>query len=253
MDGGGRMKFAQTATVAVILAIGMIASAGLISKFLLKVRHERVEAIEVKGYAGKNVLSDIGKFTCRFSAEGKTLKEAYDTLMKSQASVLAYFRQKGFGEKEISIEAVNTNRVMMRDDKGKETNEVHHYAASQSVNVSSGNAELIRSTSTSVTELIQGGVDISADAPRFYVSDLKSIKLELLEAATRDGYDRARILAQNSGGRVGTLISAEQGVIQITERNSTDTSGGGVYDTSSIDKTAKVVVTLNYAVDNTKK
>ena len=117
----------------------------------------------------------------------------------------------------------------------------------------SGNAELIRSMSTSVTELIQDGVDISAEAPRFYVSDLKSIKLELLEAATRDGYDRARILAQNSGGRVGTLISAEQGVIQITERNSTDTSGGGVYDTSSIDKTAKVVVTLNYAVDNAKK
>ena len=212
------MKFAQTATVAVILAVGMIVSAGLISKFLLKVRHERVEAIGVKGYAEKNVLSDIGKFTCHFSAEGKNPKETYDTLMKSQDSVLSCLRKKGFGEKEISLEAVNTNRVMMRDDKGKETNEIHHYVASQSVNVSSGNAELIRNAATSVTELIKDGVDISAEAPRFYVSDLKSIKLELLETATRDGYDRARTLAQNSGGRVGALISAEQGVIQITER-----------------------------------
>ena len=56
-------------------------------------------------------------------------------------------------------------------------------------------------------------------------------------------------LAKNSGGRVGALLSAEQGVIQITERNSTDTSGDGVYDTKSIAKTAKVVVTLEYAVD----
>ena len=45
------MKFAQTAVVALILAAGMVASAGLISKFFLKVRHEQMKAIVVKGYA----------------------------------------------------------------------------------------------------------------------------------------------------------------------------------------------------------
>ena len=45
------------------------------------------------------------------------------------------------------------------------------------------------------------------------------------------------------------LISAQQGVLQITERHSTETSGYGVYDTATIEKTAKAVVTLEYAIE----
>ena len=60
---------------------------------------------------------------------------------------------------------------------------------------------------------------------------------------------RALALAKGSKGRIGALISAQQGVFQITERHSTDTSGSGEYDTSSIDKSAKAVVTLEYAIE----
>jgi hypothetical protein len=246
------MKFVQTAVVAAILAAGMVGSAGLVSKFFLKVRHEKVNAIVVKGYAEKDVTSDIGKFTCTFATEGATQREAYDALLKSQAAVLAHLKAKGFGEKEILPVGINTGRTMKRDEKGNETNEIHHYWAGQSVEVTSGDVERIRSAAGGVMELIKQGVDISAGTPRFYVSDLKAVKMELLEKATKDGHSRALALAGNSGGKVGALLSAEQGVIQITERNSTETSGDGVYDTRSIAKTAKVVVTLEYAVDQEK-
>jgi hypothetical protein len=43
-------------------------------------------------------------------------------------------------------------------------------------------------------------------------------------------------------------VSASQGVYQIVARGSTGSSDYGEYDTSSIDKTARVVVTLEYAV-----
>jgi len=71
----------------------------------------------------------------------------------------------------------------------------------------------------------------------------------LLAQATEDGYCRALTLAQGSKGKIGALTSAQQGVFQITERHSTDTSGGGEYDTSSIEKTAKAVVMLEYAIE----
>ena len=83
----------------------------------------------------------------------------------------------------------------------------------------------------------------------FYVSTLPVTKLELLAKATDDAYRWAVVLAENSRGRVGALISARQGVLQITARYSTDTSGYGVYDTATIEKTAKAVVTLEYAVE----
>ncbi|MFN2352064.1 MAG: hypothetical protein ABR497_08980 [Kiritimatiellia bacterium] len=51
---------------------------------------------------------------------------------------------------------------------------------------------------------------------------------------------------------MGALISARQGVFQITTRHSTDTSGYGTYDTTTIEKTAKAVVTLEYTVEQAK-
>jgi hypothetical protein len=47
---------------------------------------------------------------------------------------------------------------------------------------------------------------------------------------------------------VGRLVSAAQGVYQIVARGSTSGSDYGEYNTSSIDKTARIVVTLEYAV-----
>jgi hypothetical protein len=56
-------------------------------------------------------------------------------------------------------------------------------------------------------------------------------------------------LAEKGKGKVGALMSAQQGVFQITQRNSTDTSSYGMYDTSTIEKTAKAIVTLEYAIE----
>jgi len=49
-------------------------------------------------------------------------------------------------------------------------------------------------------------------------------------------------------GIVGPLISADQGVIQIVPVNSTEVSGEGIYDTRTVVKTIKAVVTLEFAV-----
>jgi hypothetical protein len=100
--------------------------------------------------------------------------------------------------------------------------------------------------------LVKEGVELNVAAPQFYVSDLHDTKLELLGRATDDAYRRAVTLARNSHGKVGALTSAQQGVFQITARHSTDTSGYGLYDTTSIEKTAKAVVTLDYAIEMDK-
>jgi hypothetical protein len=59
---------------------------------------------------------------------------------------------------------------------------------------------------------------------------------------------RAEELAKNSGSEVGTLKYASQGVFQITPVNSTDVSDYGIYDTSTVDKSIKAVVTIEYSI-----
>ncbi len=59
---------------------------------------------------------------------------------------------------------------------------------------------------------------------------------------------RASSLAENSGSKVGALKYASQGVFQITPLYSTDVSGYGRYDTSTIEKSVKAVVTIEYSI-----
>lgn len=232
---------------ALILALGLVASAALLSSFFVRVRQE--QAITVKGYAERDLVSDIGRFTCRFSARGSTLQEAHERLEASRLAVTGGLRQRGFADSHLTLRAIDMSKVMRRDAQGRETNEVEYFDASQEIVVTSGDVQRIADAASGMTDLIRDGIDISVFRPAFFVSRLEDTKLDLLTRATEDGYRRALALAGPSGGRVGALVSARQGVFQITERNSTETSDYGEYNTATIEKTAKAVVTLEYAIE----
>lgn len=240
-------NFLKMTSGVVILAVGMIVSAGVLSKFFVRIRHE--QAITVKGYAEKDVVSNVGKFSCTCQARGTSLAEAYGKLQDGKRRVADYLRQNGFLDDEVEAGTIGTLKVSKRDAQGRETNEIEYYDVSQTLTITSTNVVRVRQVSTAITDLIKEGLDLSASSPEFYVSDLKETKLELLSKATEDAYRRAVALAESSHGKVGALMSAQQGVFQITARHSTDTSGYGMYDTATIEKTAKAVVTLEYAID----
>jgi hypothetical protein len=99
-----------------------------------------------------------------------------------------------------------------------------------------------------IYDLSATGMRVSLSGPRYLISDLGDSKLELVRLATQNGRDRARVIAKNAKARIGKLVSARQGVIQITAPNSTDSSDWGTYDTSTIEKTAKVTVHLEWEI-----
>jgi len=240
-------NLAWMAAVAVILALGMIGSAALVSKLFVSIKHEK--EISVKGYAERDVVSDVGRFICSYSSRKSTLVEAYKDLQAQKQAVLKYLKDKGIKAEEMEVREIDTTKLYLKDADGNNTNAIQYYQASQRIWLTSENVGLIREISREITELIKDGIDIYACSPDFYVSDLKAVKVALLAEATEDGYKRAQTLASKSGGAVGRLRSASQGVFQITEPNSTRTSGYGVYDTSTIEKTVKAVVTLEYSIE----
>ena len=82
------------------------------------------------------------------------------------------------------------------------------------------------------------------------MSDIDQVKFQLMRESTKNGRKRAEILAESSGERLGKLVSAKQGVIQITKRNSSQTSSYGIYDTETIEKVVKLVVTLEFEIES---
>ncbi|HRI54143.1 MAG TPA: SIMPL domain-containing protein, partial [Pseudomonadota bacterium] len=72
---------------------------------------------------------------------------------------------------------------------------------------------------------------------------------QILGEATKDARTRADEIAANSGCSIGEVRQAQMGVIQITQPDSTEVSGYGRYDTSTIDKDVSVVVSLTLGIE----
>lgn len=82
--------------------------------------------------------------------------------------------------------------------------------------------------------------------PSFYISNLKELRPALLEEAMKDAKVRAEAIMSATGGEVGAVVAVRSGPFQVTSPDSVDTSAGGFYDTSTIDKTVTSTVTVTF-------
>jgi len=227
------------------LALGFAFSSYLISHAIVKFKNS--EIIKVKGSASRQIKADFGTWTGVFEARSPELAKAYAELESSKAKVEALVKAKGFEQAEVKFDKISIREERKIDDKGRQTNAIEAYLVSQPVVVSTFKVAALEELSRSFTELIKDGVYADAQEPSFIVTKLDQFKMDLLAEATRNGAERARVLASSSGGKVGRLVSASQGIFQITRPASGETSDEGAYDKSTIDKELKAVVTLEFA------
>ncbi|MPN37755.1 hypothetical protein SDC9_185276 [bioreactor metagenome] len=97
-------------------------------------------------------------------------------------------------------------------------------------------------------ELLPEGIGISSFEPQYSYSKLNEIKVNMLSEATKDAKKRAEKIAASNGNKIGNIISANQGVFQITAPFSNEINDYGINDVSSINKTIKSVVTVEYLI-----
>ena len=71
----------------------------------------------------------------------------------------------------------------------------------------------------------------------------------MLQEAAGNSKIRAERLAKSTGNWVIGVISALQRIFQITEPKSTQTSSWSMYDTSSIEKKVRTVVTMEFRTE----
>jgi hypothetical protein len=179
--------------------------------------------------------------------QSATISEAYNTLKTQTNQLLSLVQAKK--TVELNADNINLEKVYQRNDKGNFTNTIEYYLVSQSFNMNSKDVQKIKTLAKELGDFLSQGFQVSISGPYYYITDLNQIKMELLGEATHDGYQRARLMASNSGGKVGKLVEAQQGIFQITTPDSTDVSSYGIYDTSTIEKDIKAVVTLKYLIE----
>ncbi len=205
------------------------------------------QMLTVKGFAEKDVISDYAKWTGSFRETALTKQDVYKNLLLTKDIVTASLQSKGLKGKDISYGQVFIYSVYKRDDKGINTNEIEKYDGTLQVNFESADIALVARIAKESESLIQEGVNFESQPPQYLFSKLDDLKIQLLGEAAKDAKERASELSSKVGGKIGALRNAKQGVFQITSRNDTSVSGYGMYDTSSVNKTVKAVVTMSFA------
>lgn len=244
------MKILLKALPNFMIAIGLLGSTWIFCNTYIKTR-PLTHTIDVKGYAEKAIVSEVGTWKFLVVAREPDLKKCFSKLSHGKAKVLALLKSLNIKDQELEIQPINKREILEKNEKGHDTNKIEAYHVSQAFVIESKDTLKISKLPASVESLNQEGVEIESSQPSyFYPSDkMDALKVDLLGEATQNARKRALQLAKNSDAKVGRLLSTRQGVFQVTAPYSSDLSDYGTYDTSSIKKVVKIVVTASYSTE----
>jgi uncharacterized protein len=238
-------------TNAIIFSIAIVVASIFLSNAYVK-RSRAVGKISVTGLGKRDFTSDLIVWDGYFSKESTDLKIASAELNKDKKLIEDYLSKKGIVASEVVFSAVETNRKT----KSKYSNdgryigeEFEGYGLTQSVQITSKDVNKVETISREITELLNIGIQFYSTPPRYYLTQLADLKLELISEATDDARIRAEKISEKSGGKIDNLESANMGIFQITGQNSDEEySWGGTFNTSSKEKSASITMKLTYTL-----
>ena len=200
----------------------------------------------VTGSFKQKVNSDIAKFSAGFSRNipVEDLKSGYSQMKSDEAVVKKFFIEAGFNEKDLLISPVFMDAPFMYD-----SNAAKEYILRQTVEIQSKETQKLTDLSKNVQKLIDEGVIFSINSLQYYVTNLPELRISLLADAVKDAKARAQKIAEGTGKQIGTIKTANMGVVQVLPVNSTDVSDYGTYDTSTVEKEVMVTVTVLFTLN----
>lgn len=245
------LLFSIFLSVAIVIAASIIANS-------IKEFSNISNTIDVKGLAIKNIKSDNAIFVINIHGKSSIKEEAYINLENQIKKVLSYLKDQKINQELITRgdESLERNYKYLTkkiDDNTTEQQEIfQYYLASGNLTIKSTDVNKIAKIYSNINKFFElHNYTATANSPKYLVSNLEDIKMSLIADATANAKTRADEFAKSGNIKVGSMKSATQGVFNIiaTDRLSdNDDYYGGTYDKTTIEKIAKVVVTIKFGI-----
>ena len=202
----------------------------------------------------QRVQSDIATWAISVSSSvkitdenAKTRGNALSNVSADAKKVVEFLRKSGFDASEIKTSNVSVYNMYTKNKNGYDTTEVCGKTAECTVSVQTRKFDVLENAVSNADKI--GTINVNITAPSYLYSKLEDPKLDLLARATANAKERAKTLANAGGASLGNIISASQGVFQITQPLSTKTASYGMYDTSTVEKDVRCVVNVKFLVE----
>ena len=234
-----------------LLAIGMASAA-----FILGVQAKRAvagqQSITVKGLAEKPIKADSAEWQINVGVTAENQAGALKLVAQERKVVEEFLVKQGFSSENWTVDvesiAPHYEEVFIKDTPRQVQKGFEAY---QNIRVSSKDLTKITAANKAFLQLRAENHPVTAQPPQFLVGDLETVKMSLIADATKNARSRATEFVKQDGVKVGVMKSASQGAFYILPvgGEASDDSYGGTYDKSTIDKTARVVVTIVYNIE----
>ena len=243
-------------------ALANVVCVGILAWAYLSVKLEP-KTLAVTGSARKGILSDQVTWTGTITAKDANLVKAYDELKIASDKVKDFLVTNGIPETNITLSAIVTTRRFHQEIVPATpatattpaspanvitTDKVETYTLTQSIAINSADMTKVPWVSRAVTSLIKEGVEIDSGPPSYLYTKLSELKINMLADATKDATARAEQIVENAHGRLGKLVEARMGVMQINPKGVSATSAEGNNDTSSYEKDITAIVSVKFEV-----
>jgi len=203
-------------------------------------RNDSEGTISVKGLSERDVPASIAIWSISFQEVGNSLPEINSALEKSTTTVVAFLKERGFEETELTVQppAVRDHSFDTREEG--EILPENRFSAHQSVLLRTTKVDQIKPSLGATSKLMQEGVFLSSGGkPNYIYNQINEIKPGMIEEATRNASIAGGQFARDSGIKLGKLMNASQGWFQVDDRDAA---------TPEI-KTVRVVVDVVYGVE----
>jgi hypothetical protein len=144
--------------------------------------------------------------------KSNNIDDLYANIEKNITTIKAFLTEKGFEASEINVAPANIYQDTYRDA-------VFRYNASNYISVYTNKVDIAKVASGDTLLLMKKGVVLNQNSIVFNVSDINSIKPQMLEEAIQNAKKTADQFAENAGSRLGRVSRANQGVFDITDKD----------------------------------
>ena len=239
--------------LATLLAAALVAGAGILASRLKNIGAGK-QSIVVKGLSEKPVKADNAEWKVGVKVHGERFADTLKALREARPIIDRFLEEQGFPATSISAgpEVVEEHHEVEDLPKGGSRMVQKGFDGAQALIVRTDALASIDKANKAIIELKAAGKPVFYYTPEYLIRDLEAVKMSLIGDATRNARQRAEEFAKVGAANVGAMRSASQGAFYIlpAQGDSEDAGDyGGAYDKSTVDKRARVVVTIEYAIE----
>lgn len=229
------------------LAIGLSASGYFVGRSIERFKsHDRT--VVVKGLSEREVKADLAIWTLSFKNSGTDLTILERKLEQDKQAVIEFFKECGFAVEDIQIGTVSVAQVTdtVTKDNGH-VESINRFNTDGSVTLHTSNVDLVTQSTVRLSELLRKGVIVSG-APFYHYTKFPALRPEMIAEATQSARQAALQFASDSGSKVGSIRTANQGTFTINPRDSYG-EGADYTEIYSVNKKIRVVSTVTFGLE----